>query len=173
MTDVLHLLGADRLARPERPLSEGIAGKRDPSPTWDPWYSLSLPVRRQLLPWMAPAGDTRALTLDQVAALIGAGDLDHAMHLWAHACHRARHGAAADALSASDVAEWQAADAQAEDDAALYGPAELADLLGISVANVHQRRHRGLLPPADLTLSRVPIWTGETIRLWQEWTVAS
>lgn len=70
----------------------------------------------------------------------------------------------------TDVDAWEAADRLAETDAELYGPAELAELLGISVPNLHQRRHRGLLPAADLTLSRVPIWTGETIRTWQEWT---
>jgi hypothetical protein len=73
-----------------------------------------------------------------------------------------------------NVDDWARADAQAEADAELYGPAELAERWGISVPNLHQRLSRTrrgiaeLAPLPDLTLSRVPIWTGETIRIWEE-----
>lgn len=165
--ELARLLDADRLARPQRPLGEGSNGRRDPSPTWDSWYQLPMTTRRQLLAYMAPAG--QGLALDDVADMIGAGSLDDALNRWARACQLARRGAVAD-WAPVDAAEWQAADALADADATLYGPAELAELLGISLANLHQRRHRGQLPAHDLILSRVPIWTGETIRLWQEWT---
>lgn len=163
-----RLIGSDRLARPARPLGEGTPGQRDPSPTWDPWYCLPLTTRRQLLPFMAPARSPGGLALDDLADLIGAGSLDDALTRWARACQMARRGSSG--WDSPDVDAWEAADRLAETDAELYGPAELAELLGISVPNLHQRRHRGLLPAADLTLSRVPIWTGETIRTWQEWT---
>ena len=116
----LHrLMDGDQLARPERPLGEGTAGRRDPSPTWDPWYSLPLTQRRQLLRFMAPAG--HGLQLDQVAQLIGAGDLEHALRTWARACDMARRGATG--WETIDAAEWEAADLLAEQDAELYGPA--------------------------------------------------
>jgi hypothetical protein len=158
-----RLLGADRLARPLRPLGEGTAGSRDPSPTWDAWYSLPLTQRRRLLRYMAPAG--QGLSLDDVAQLIGAGSLDDALEKWARACSMAR----GDGWDVPDVDEWAAADAQAESDAELYGPQELAARLGISVNTLHRRRHRGALPPADMTISKVPIWTGQTVREWEEW----
>jgi hypothetical protein len=162
-----RLLGADRLARPARPLGEGTNGRRDPSPTWDDWYTMPLQTRRQLLPFMAPAG--QGLKLDDIADMIGAGSIADALERWAQACQLARRGGAMAELDRGEVADWERSDALAESDALMYGPAELAELLGTSVANVHQRRHRGQLPEPDLTLSRVPIWTGETLRLWQEW----
>lgn len=128
---------------------------------------LPMTTRRQLLPFMAPAG--RGISLDDMADMIGAGSLDDALATWARTCQLARKGSAS-TWAADDVAEWAAADALANADAELYGPAELAERLGTTVANIHQRRHRGQLPPHDLILSRVPIWTGETIRLWEEWT---
>jgi ParB family chromosome partitioning protein len=51
-----------------------------------------------------------------------------------------------------------------ERDTELYGPQELADLLGLSVAAVHQRKKRGKLPQPDLTVSAVPMWRRGTLR---------
>ena len=121
MTDTLassaeleRMLGADRLARPALPLaSDGTAGRRDPSPTWDPWYCLPLNRRRRLIRYMAPAGE-RGLALDELADLIGAGTLDEALTRWARACELARQDLAGD-----DVDAWAAADAQAAADAEL------------------------------------------------------
>jgi hypothetical protein len=161
-----RLMGTDRLARPLYPLaSDGTAGKRDPSPTWDAWYCLSLTERRRLVRYMAPAGAS-ALSLDQMAALIGAGSLDDALSTWARACNMAR-GQGWDAI---DADEWAAADRQASEDAELYGPQELAARWGISVPALHQRRHRGACPTEDMTISKVPIWSGQTVREWEEWT---
>lgn len=84
----------------------------------------------------------------------------------AGACHLVRTGESA----SLDVDAWEYENAQADADAELYGPAELATRWGISVPALHQRRHRGQCPPEDLTLSRVPIWSGETIRHFEEMT---
>jgi hypothetical protein len=159
-----RLMGADRLARPAYPLaSDGTAGRRDPSPTWDAWYCLSLTERRRLVRFMAPAGDG-GLSLDDLAMVVGAGSLEDALSAWARACNLAR-GQGWDAQAWS---EWADADAQLESDCELYGPQELAGRWGISVAALHQRRHRGQCPAEDLTISKVPIWSGETIRVWEE-----
>jgi hypothetical protein len=159
-----RLMGADRLARPAYPLAaDGTAGRRDPSPTWDPWYTLSLAERRRLVRFMAPAGGG-GLSLDDVAQVIGAGSLDDALSQWARACNLAR----GQGWDAQGWSEWADMDAQAESDCELYGPQELAERWGISVPALHQRRHRGQTPAPDMTISKVPIWTGETIRVWEE-----
>lgn len=160
-----RLLGSDRLARPLYPLaSDGTAGRRDPSPTWDPWFCLPLTQRRRLIRFMAPAGE--GVSLDDMADMVGAGTLDDALARWARACLMAR--SADTGWDAIDADEWQAHDAELEADSELYGPQELAYRWGISVPALHQRRHRGQCPTEDLVISKVPIWTGETVRVWEE-----
>jgi hypothetical protein len=165
-SELERLLGADRLAQPLRPLGDGTSGRRDPSPTWDAWYSLSLTLRRRLLPFMAPAG--HGLSPDDMADAIGASSIDQAIDAWARVCQLARRGGSG--WEIVDLADWQAADRQAEADAELYGPAELAERLGITVPALYQRKTRGQLPAPDMTISKVPIWTGETLRIWAEWS---
>ena len=162
-----RLLGADRLARPLYPLaSDGTAGRRDPSPTWDPWFCLPLTQRRRLLRFMAPTGE--GISLDDMADMVGAGSLDDALQRWARACLMARKGADGWELTRDEVSDWAESDAQLEADSELYGPQELAWRWGISVPALHQRRHRGKTPEPDLVISQVPIWTGETVRVWEE-----
>jgi hypothetical protein len=156
----------DELERPLYPLAaDGTAGRRDPRPEWDAWYCLSLAERRQLVRFMAPAGQGGIGIDDLVSLVPGAGSIDDALAAWSGACHLVRSSSKADLL---DLDDWRDANAQAEADAELYGPAELAARWGISVPALHQRRHRGQCPTEDLTLSRVPIWSGETIRVWEE-----
>ena len=169
--ELARLLGADQLARPARPLSDGTDGRRDPSPSWDEWYSWPLSIRRLLLPYMAPAGNgwgrAPGITPDELVTITGAGSIDAALMAWRRACLMARRGA--DGWDGPDVDEWAATDARAESDAMLYGPAEYAALLCISVPALWKRKQRGQLPAPDLVLSRVPIWTGETVRIFAEW----
>jgi hypothetical protein len=115
---------------------------------------------------MAPA-DGGGLQPDDMADLIGAETIDDALDAWARACQMARRGASG--WDDVDVEDWAVADARAQADAELYGPSEFADLLGITTTNLYQRKSRGLLPDPDLSISKVPIWTGETIRIWIEW----
>ena len=80
----------------------------------------------------------------------------------------ARTGADGWEMSRDELDDWEQSDAQLEADSELYGPQELAYRWGISVPALHQRRHRGQCPTEDLIISKVPIWTGETIRVWEE-----
>jgi hypothetical protein len=111
---------------------------------------------------MAPSG--QGIALDDMAQVIGAESLDDALSAWARACNLAR-GQGWDDQAWS---EWMDADAQLEADCELYGPQELADRWGCTVPALHQRRHRGYTPEPDMVISKVPIWTGETIRVWEE-----
>jgi ParB/RepB/Spo0J family partition protein len=47
------------------------------------------------------------------------------------------------------------------------GVSEIAELLGVKVAAIHQRRHRGSLPAPDMAVSSVPMWWRSTIERWQ------
>lgn len=167
--ELARMMGGDRLARPAYPLAaDGTAGRRDPSPSWDPWYCLPLARRRSLVRYMAPAGDRGGLLLDQVADLIGAGSLEEALARWAAACTMARATDAGWDLTPAEIDDWAAADALASSDAELYGPQELAARWGISTPALAKRKERGQTPAPDLTISKVPIWTGETIRHFEE-----
>ena len=48
----------------------------------------------------------------------------------------------------------------------VVGPAEVAAMIGVKKATVHQANARGRMPAPDLIVSRVPIWTRERIVAW-------
>jgi hypothetical protein len=115
---------------------------------------------------MAPAGDPSGITPDVLADVIGADSIDDALERWAQACHLAR-GIGWE-MDRGTLDDWQLAEEQRERDAELYGPQEYAELLGCSAAAFHQRRRRGQVAEPDLVLSKVPIWSGYTIRTFHE-----
>ena len=53
---------------------------------------------------------------------------------------------------------------QAERDAEIMGPQELAAELGTSVEAIWQRKRRDKLPAPDMTVSKVPMWRRGTLR---------
>lgn len=154
-----RLLGDDRLARPQRPLSEGSArGDRDPRPSWDWWYGLTLTERRQLMRFMAPAGS--GLQPDDLQQVIGADSIDQALEQWRQACHLARRTVTRDMVS--DM-EWEATQqALAE----IVGPHEIAERLQVELGTVHQWRKRLLMPAPQRVISKVPLWSWAEILGW-------
>ncbi|MGA9527147.1 MAG: hypothetical protein WBS24_03415 [Terriglobales bacterium] len=80
---------------------------------------------------------------------------------------RARATATAAQLSRTEADDWEETDrarARADVLAELYGPQELAAILSTTTQNVHQLKSRGKLPPADIVVSKVPMWHAETLR---------
>jgi ParB family transcriptional regulator, chromosome partitioning protein len=83
-----------------------------------------------------------------------------------------------DSFLTNEVHELVAAcehEAQADRDSSVIrevplGVSEVAELLGVKVAAIHQRRHRGTLPAPDLSVSGVPLWWADTIERWARQT---
>jgi predicted DNA-binding transcriptional regulator AlpA len=48
----------------------------------------------------------------------------------------------------------------------LLDPRGVASVTGLTLATVHQYTARGVLPPPDFRLGRVPVWQEGTIRGW-------
>jgi hypothetical protein len=177
LAELDQLTGCEQLARPVHPLVEPEDRRRDPSPIWDYWYgAVPRRERRELLTFMAPAGG--GIRLDQLAGELFCS-IDNAFSYWRDAVQAVRRARAhartaarthaeqlADPTSELYADEWEQFDAEqlrrAELD--IYGPQELARDLAITTALVHQWRKRGKLPPADLTVSKVPLWHVETLK---------
>jgi hypothetical protein len=85
------------------------------------------------------------------------------METWLSAARasRQRYTASLDPLSD----EWDLEPLDEPDDT-LLGPDELAELLQVQRATIRQWRARGILPPADLELSGLPIWRHATVTSW-------
>jgi hypothetical protein len=84
----------------------------------------------------------------------------------ARAAKRASARRAAAAV-ADEIADWELADRAATVRgvlADLFGPQELATIVGTTVQAIHQRHRRGQLPTADLIVSKVPMWHADTLR---------
>lgn len=80
---------------------------------------------------------------------------------------RARATATTAALTAAESEEWEIAERAATVRnvlSELYGPQELATILGTTTQAIHQRNRRRLLPAADLIVSKVPMWHADTLR---------
>lgn len=162
-----RIMGGDHLARPLYPLggTGRTDGRRDPSPQWDHWYEgFTLSQRRVLLAFTREGG----LRPEELAGELGC-TIDEALERWARACQMARQRTEPVRDVDAGLADWAAADAQAQADAELYGPQELAARWQCSVPALWKRKERGRTPAPDMTISGVPIWTGETLRLWDEW----
>lgn len=117
-----------------------------------------------------------SLSPNDIADQNGYGlDIDQAMDRWLQAARLERRRYAKELVAATSLDplanDWAAEEEQAERDALLMGPHELAAETGLTVANVLQRRCRGKwsreirFPEADFNVSNVPIWERRTLRL--------
>lgn len=174
VAELERLTGCEQLARPAQPLADD--GRRDPSRLWDAWYGeVSVRERRELLGFMAPAGG--GVSLDQLAGELFCS-IDTAFACWRDACQAVRTARAhartaartaaelmADPMSDLYAAEWEQFDAEQLRRGAgtIWGPQELAKAEGITIAAMWKRRERGKYPPADLIVSKVPLWHVETL----------
>lgn len=153
--EVRRLLGnSDLLARPRPTRSRGGQLRRDPAGEWDWFYLLDQGLQRWIRRYVMGAD---GLAPDDVSSLVGFADVDTWAAALVTACQVARDRSAAD--------DWTGEYA-ADDDLELLGPAELADLLGVTLSAVRQMRHRGRLPAARFELSSMPIWTLGDVREW-------
>jgi hypothetical protein len=155
--EVRRMIGEDKVQRP--------TPRERRSGEWD-WFDRLSPADRRWFgrTWMADVGARP----EDVQHWNGYETVDAAMEALVSAAMMDRRTAARATASALAEAEaWEEADRRASVAdvlAGLYGPQELATILGRTVQAVHQLQRRGRLPVPDLVVSKVPLWHANTLQ---------
>lgn len=162
--DVERLMGDGCRMRPPQPVrTRQGQWRRDPGAEWDWYYQLEPSLRSWISRNLMVPADGDGEPPDVMADLAGFDYVDDWAAALVESAEMVRNaqGRNVDPLSA----EWEdyAAEAATDD---LVGPDEVAELLQVSRNAIAQWRHRGQLPPAELTISGMPIWHERTIVEW-------
>jgi hypothetical protein len=162
-SELLRLLGEDRLARPVPAVTAQGLERRDPRPEWNWFYCLDAGLQRYIadgrhgvMVW-ANGSSGNGLAPDDLASAAGYDYVETWADALVNACKLARDRGASD--------DW-AGDYAPEDDETLLGPDELAAYLGVSTPTVRKWRERGNGPRVAFRLSGMDHWTLGDVRQW-------
>jgi len=109
---------------------------------------------------IAVAAIARALLLAGWGVLIDGPNLtDEDMAGWRALCIE---------VGADEPEVWEVDDFDAQPRETPIGPQEITAMLDVRPGTVDTWRARGVLPPADMTVSGRPLWWPGTIRRWAE-----